>query len=474
MPSEPYRPQFHFTPADGWINDPNGLVYFRSEWHLFYQYFQAGMTGGMRWGHAVSDDLMHWAHLPVAISPDRFGDIWSGSAVVDHHDTSGLFGGKPGIVCLFTYWDPSDGRQSQGLAFSGDGRSFRFHDGNPVIPKLRDVPGQPDDNDFRDPKVFWHAATGRWVMAVAGGKLRIFSSANLIDWRFESIADEINTECPDLFPLPIDGDESRIAWVLSGGGRWYQIGDFDGGRFHPTSLRITMNSGPDFYATQTWSDSPDGRIAISWLHAWNYESNISNSKIRNAFPTSPWSGGSLTFADVLTLRTTAEGVRLFQTPIPRLQLLGEPLLLLANLILRPRDANPLAAIGGKAFDVQLVFRPAGRLALRLPASAPEYAIIYDAEPGMLSIDRTNARAQAPASFRQRYDAPMAARKDGTISLRLLIDHSSVEIYINDGAATMSAFILPDPNEKGVIIESELAEIEIIELRVDRVRSTIKQ
>ncbi|MEI7672514.1 MAG: glycoside hydrolase family 32 protein, partial [Deltaproteobacteria bacterium] len=254
--SEKFRPYLHFTPPHGWMNDPNGLVYFNGEWHLFYQYFEPTQVDGMQWGHAVSKNLLNWEHLPPAIQPDCLGQIWSGSAVVDHNNSSGLFDGRPGIVCLFTYWNPADGWQSQGLAYSQDGREFKKFPGNPVIPQLRDIPGQPDDKDFRDPKVFWHEASNRWIMVVAGGKVRIFSSADLIRWRIESISEDIQTECPDLFELPVDGNPDRARWILSGGGKWYMIGDFDGRKFIPGTERLPMTYGPDCYATQTWSDAP--------------------------------------------------------------------------------------------------------------------------------------------------------------------------------------------------------------------------
>ena len=175
------------------------------------------------WGHAVSRDLLHWQHRLPAIMPDELGAAWSGSAVVDQHDTSGFFGGKPGLVCIYTYYSPADdGRQSQGMAYSADGVTFTKYAKNPIIPQLRYQPGQPDDHDFRDPKVFWHEPTKRWIMVVAGGTLRFYSSPNLRDWTFESINSDIHTECPDFFPLPLDGDPTQTRWVLSGGGNWYR------------------------------------------------------------------------------------------------------------------------------------------------------------------------------------------------------------------------------------------------------------
>jgi sucrose-6-phosphate hydrolase SacC (GH32 family) len=465
MSNETYRPQFHFTPEAGWINDPNGLVYFRGEWHLFYQFSEPSLAEGMMWGHAVSDDLLHWQHLPPAIVPDRHGVIWSGSAVVDHHDTSGLFGGGAGMVCLFTYFDRADGYQSQGLAYSLDGRNFTVYDGNPVISKLA------DDKDVRDPKVFWHGPTGRWIMAIAGGKLRIFSSKNLIDWQFESIAPTILTECPDLFPLPIDSNPKRQQWLLSGGGRWYMLGDFDGQTFTPTSEAIPMNFGPDFYATQTWSNAPAGRrIAITWLFHWQYESNANDGIIKNAFPTS-WAGGSLTVPQELTLRTTPAGVRLFQNPVAELETLRDRLTERSNFTLNPAGKK-LGVIAGQSLDVRVAFKTAAKLSIAFPAAKSEYTLTYDAAAQQLTLDRTAARVQTPAKFPQKYEAPLPPQADSSVELRLLIDHSCIEVFGNGGAVTLTAFVLPDPSLGGLSIEAIGAPCEIQRLEIDVIRSAV--
>jgi sucrose-6-phosphate hydrolase SacC (GH32 family) len=153
--NEQCRPHFHFTPPHGWMNDPNGLVFYAGEWHLFYQYLDP-----KNWGHAVSHDLVHWEHLPIALEPDEHGAIWSGSAVVDWNDSSGFFNGGHGLVALFTY--EKNGTQSQAIAFSHDcGRTWTTYDGNPVLTN--------ENPNFRDPKVLWHEATGRWVMVLATG-----------------------------------------------------------------------------------------------------------------------------------------------------------------------------------------------------------------------------------------------------------------------------------------------------------------
>ncbi|NLF39744.1 glycoside hydrolase family 32 protein [bacterium] len=459
--ADAFRPRYHFTPEHGWMNDPNGLVHFNGEWHLFYQYYEPRDVDGMQWGHAVSRDLVRWEHLPAAIAPDEHGQIWSGSAVVDHRDTSGLFGGKPGMVCIYTYWDKADHRQSQGMAYSADGRTFRKYAGNPLIPQLRHLPGQPDDKDFRDPKVFWDAKRGRWAMAVAGGTLRIFSSPNLRDWRFESVDEALVTECPDLFELPVDGDAGNTRWVLSGGGRWYMLGRFDGVRFTSGSERLVMGHGPDFYASQSWGNSPDGRrVMISWLFNWSYGCGAAAGAIRNCFPTAPFSGGCMTVPYEVTLRTTPDGVRLVQQPVDELASLRGDTDARENLALRPGDAVRLAAHHGNALDIDMEIEPRGahRIVLRFPpGGAPDCAAGYDAAKRVLFIDRRGSGVAAPESFPRLFEAPLPMRADGSVAMRFLLDACSIELFGNRGFAAMSAFVLPDPKRQGIELYAEGGE-----------------
>ncbi|MFC6604865.1 glycoside hydrolase family 32 protein [Ectobacillus funiculus] len=217
---EKYRPQFHFSPEEKWMNDPNGMVFFNDEYHLFYQYHPFGTTWGpMHWGHAVSKDLIHWEQLPIALYPDEHGAIFSGSAVVDWNNTSGFFDNQPGLVAIYTsagtYPDSDRPRQRQSLAYSKDnGRTWVTYEGNPV---LSDV----NITDYRDPKVFWHDETNKWVMVLATGQsITIYTSPNLRDWEygseFENKAGSHGGvwECPDLFKLSVDGDENNQKWVM--------------------------------------------------------------------------------------------------------------------------------------------------------------------------------------------------------------------------------------------------------------------
>ena len=297
-----YRPQYHFTPEKGWMNDPNGLVYFAGEYHLFYQYYpDSTVWGPMHWGHALSRDLIHWKHLPVALFPDSLGYIFSGSAVVDKNNTSG-FGsaGKVPLVAIYAIHDPIKERsgsktfENQGLAFSLDnGLTWTKYSGNPVL-------RNPGVRDFRDPKVFWHEKTGRWIMILAvHDKIHIYSSPDLKEWTLESdFGEGIGAhggvwECPDLFTLKESGTEKWVMLVSinpggpnGGSATQYFTGSFDGHKFIPDDTIIKwIDYGPDNYAGVTWSDIPetDGRrIFLGWMSNWNYAPVVPATTWRSA------------------------------------------------------------------------------------------------------------------------------------------------------------------------------------------------
>jgi len=242
--TETYRPQFHFTPQANWMNDPNGLLYYKGEYHLFFQYNPSGNTwGNMSWGHAVSKDLVHWTQLPVAIPQDASEMVFSGSAVVDTNNTTG-FGtpGNPAIVAIYTSLDKATGQQRQALAYSTDeGRTFTKYAGNPVL----DI----GSSNFRDPKVFWYAPGNEWLMTAALSdqhKVTFYRSSDLKHWTHLSDFGPAGAtggvwECPDLFPMADPANPGKQKWVLvvnlnpgsiaGGSGAQYFTGDFDGTSF---------------------------------------------------------------------------------------------------------------------------------------------------------------------------------------------------------------------------------------------------
>jgi sucrose-6-phosphate hydrolase SacC (GH32 family) len=293
---ETNRPQFHFTSRRGWNNDPNGLLYHNGEYHLYYQHNPYEREWeNMHWGHAASRDLVHWTELDDALRPDEIGTMYSGSAVIDHDNTSGF--GKGAMVAFYTAAAPD--RQTQCVAWSTDGgRTFTKYDGNPII----DSKEVWNSVDTRDPKVFWYTpedGEGWWVMVLnERDGHSIYTSTNLREWRYESHTTGF-WECPELFELSIDGDPANTLWVMYGASGTYMLGEFDGRKFTPLHGKYIYTRGV-IYAAQTYTGMTDGRrVQIGWG--------------RVAHPGMPFNGMMLLPTE-LTLRTTKDGPRLFSVP----------------------------------------------------------------------------------------------------------------------------------------------------------------
>jgi fructan beta-fructosidase len=471
--SERYRPQFHFTPAANWMNDPNGLVFFAGEYHLFYQYNPFGNTWGhMSWGHAVSPDLVHWQYLPVAI-PEVDGVMaFSGSAVVDWKNTSGFGrGGEPPLVAIYTGHRTDRPSQSQFLAYSTDrGRTWTRYAGNPVL----DI----SVADFRDPKVFWYEPQQKWVMVLALSlehKVLLYSSPDLKRWTPLSEFGPTGAvggvwECPDLFELPVDGDPQKTRWVLivnlnpggvaGGSGAQYFVGDFDGTRFRaeasgataaagaPDGGALWADYGKDFYAAVSWSDMPrtDGRrVWIGWMNNWQYGKDI---------PTSPWRSAQSVPRE-LALRTTRDGVRLVQRPVAEIQRLrGTGRRLGAQPI--PVGSTPLAArgISGTALEIvaELEAGAASELGVKVRTGRNEETVIgVDPRAGRLFVDRTRSgEVSFHPDFPGRHAGPLPI-ENGRVRLRILVDRSSVEVFAGDGRTVITDQIFPDSASDGVAL-----------------------
>ncbi|MBL0882935.1 MAG: glycoside hydrolase family 32 protein, partial [Chitinophagaceae bacterium] len=323
---ELYRPDIHFTPPKAWMNDPNGMVYYKGVYHLFYQHNpDSSVWGPMHWGHATSKDLIEWQHEPIALFPDSIGTIFSGSAVVDSNNTAGF--AKPGetaLVAIYTQHNTEGERaggldfQTQSLAYSvDDGKTWIKYVENPVIKN-------PGIKDFRDPKVIWLASQQKWVMSLAAqNKILFYSSKDLKNWTAESSFGE-NTgahggvwECPDLFPMQYDG---KTIWVLivnlnpgapnKGSGTQYFLGDFDGHHFKPfTNQTLWLDYGPDNYAGVTWSNTGDQKILIGWMSNWMYANQV---------PTTVWRS-AMTIPRELKLMKLGEEWRLTSLPVSSLR-----------------------------------------------------------------------------------------------------------------------------------------------------------
>ncbi|MCZ8517914.1 MULTISPECIES: glycoside hydrolase family 32 protein [Paenibacillus] len=476
---ETYRSQFHFTPPANWLNDPNGMVYYDGEYHLFYQHHPNGTTWGpMHWGHAVSTDLTHWEHLPVALKPDRHGLIFSGSAVVDWEDSSGFFSGRPGLVAVFThadqYPDTDRPRQRQSLAYSLDrGRTWTMYEGNPVLV-------QEQITDFRDPKVFWYGPGRTWVMVLAAGdRVQFYTSPDLKEWAFASefgAAEGSHDgvwECPDLMELPVDGQAGLTKWVLivsigdhpecpEGSRTQYFVGSFDGRQFTNDASPDTvlwLDHGRDNYAGVTWSDTnreDGGRLFIGWMSNWKYA---------NLTPTSSWRS-AMTLPRVLSLKTVLFGVRLVQEPVTELQKLRVEGTQWEDITVTP-GVNLLAGLNSATYEIECEFDLCGaiELGLKLRQSEREETVVgYNAAARTLFIDRSRSGETGfhPA-FGCRHEAPLETQ-DGKLKLRLFVDHASVEVFAGDGEIVMTDQIFPDPSSTGLELYVLGGEAKLVSLR----------
>ena len=459
---EPYRGQHHFSPAENWMNDPNGLVFYEGEWHLFYQYYPDGdVWGPMHWAHAVSKDLVHWETLPIALFPDEKGYIFSGSAVVDAENTSGFFpAGKGGLVAAFTYHD--NGVQSQAIAYSSDrGRTWTKYEGNPVIPNT-------GAKDFRDPKVFWYEPEQKWVMIVAGGEVNLYSSKNLREWTHESTLDGVFTECPDLFPIPVTGQNGVTRWVLSLGGTDYLVGDFDGHRFIPAQQSRRADFGRDFYAAQAWNNAPDGKqYWLGWMNNWAYAEKI---------PTGPPWRGQLTEARTLGLVPDPQRpgeFSLTQQPVPQLTeaLGGKPFTITDKPVAGER--NPLADQRGTSYEIKasVDLGTAQQVGFTVRAGAGEQTTLtYDVPQQSLVLDR---RQSGDVSFSTEFPAATSAPlrlHDGRLDLRILVDRSSVEVFAEDGTVVFTDQIFPKLESDAMGVFALQGEARIDSLSVTPLKS----
>ncbi len=439
---EKHRPQFHFTAKKNWLNDPNGLVYFDGEYHLCFQHHADGLQWGpMTWGHAISTDLVHWRQVEHAIEPDELGIICSGSAAVDWDNSSGFgTGERPPIVAMYTASD-SAGRPEaacvQCLAYSNDrGRAWTKYEGNPVL-------GHIVANN-RDPRVFWHAQTERWVMALYldASDFAIFVSPDLKEWtRTQDLVLPDTIECPDLFPLPVDGDPSSIKWVFWGANGNYRVGTFDGSAFRPQSEVLTADAGGNFAAAQTWNDVPEAdgrRIQIAWMGS-------------GVYPDMPFNQ-QMSFPCELTLRTTPDGLRLFRYPVREIEHIADRRHVWSNEAIDPGD-NPLEAIDHDLLDV------AAQIDL---GQAREIALTLRGEPIRYAVDDRRLSCLG--------ESAQLNPVDNRIHLRVLLDRTSIELFGNDGLLSMTSCFLPDPDSHRASLQVAGGTATLVDLKVTELRS----
>jgi fructan beta-fructosidase len=429
---EAHRPQFHFTSVKDWINDPNGLVVFDGEYHLFFQRDPTNLNGSdyKSWGHAVASDLVHWRQLDDALTPDELGSMWSGSAVVDWKNTSGLGSNDaPPIVLIYTAaggkLPESQGRRfTQAIAYSNDrGRTWTKYAGNPVMPTVAD--------GNRDPKVVWHEPSKQWVMALYldGDRFGLYGSPDLKSWRpLSELRVPGSSECPDFFEIPVEGEPNAMRWVFWTANNVYLVGTFDGTEFVAEGGPQRGEYSPDCYAAQTFSDVPakDGRrILIAWMRNGEYPGMPFNQQL--SLPTA------------LTLRRFPEGLRLCKTRERELQTLrGEGGTWSSELT---AARKPFAGFTGDCYEIEATIDP--RSAKQITFVIRGATLSYDVEKSELTLGDTRA------------SVPLV---DGLLELQILVDRTSIEAFAADGRATITQCFSPALDDLSLSLSGPGAQV----------------
>ena len=461
---ETFRPRFHYTQQQYWCNDPNGLIYndYTHTYHMFYQYNPGVLyhNGQSHWGHAISTDLVHWVELPIALYPDGIGIMASGSAVIDRNNTSGLFKDsthpESRMVIIFTYFANGSnpgvgGGQRQAIAYSEDnGLTWNKYSGNSVIPNM----GNEYGNDFRDPKVMWMEESKEWLMVVAGGRARLFTSPDLIHWTHNSDlvyanGKEVFTECPDLYPLEVDNNAKNIKWVFTESGRFYIIGDLvknSSGKYvfkadtNAIELYIEGSFGL-MYATQSFNNFPDGRrILISWM-------NESTADILKQYDKN-WNGAQS--IPVEAKLVTIDGqAKLTTYPVHELNSLrtSTPIFEINNKRVTPSSENILKAVNSTIYDIEAEFTlgDAKEFGFNLRTAEGQKTIVkYDVVENKIIADKTMSGVLS-TGVRTYELTPV----NGKIKLRILVDTSIIDIFGNDGVGIIHDFYFPGAGNTGM-------------------------
>ncbi|MEO8794936.1 MAG: glycoside hydrolase family 32 protein [Daejeonella sp.] len=469
---EIYRPQIHFSPKAHWINDPNGMVYHKGVYHLFFQYFPDGnIWGPMHWGHATSKDLFHWEEKAIALYPDSLGYIFSGSAVVDENNTAGFAkNGEVPLVAIFTHHSMEGEKakrndfQNQSLAYSlDDGTTWVKYSGNPVL-------RNPGITDFRDPKVMWFEGSKKWIMTLATkDRITFYSSPNLKDWTRESeFGENLGAhggvwECPDLFTLD---DNGKKVWVLlvninpggpnGGSATQYFLGDFDGKTFTAQNTGTKwLDYGPDEYAGITWSNTGNRKIFLGWMSNWQYA---------NVVPTETWRN-AMTIARELKLKRAGNDLLIASEPVKEIENLQESKNSMADFSFSG-DAKIDQKISSIKFpfSLDISLSEAKDFSIELSNDLNEKLLIgYNGSKNQYFIDRTKSGKVAfEKGFAGIHVAPRFS-KDKELNLHLIFDNSSVELFGDDGLSVMTEIFFPNkPYDKLSLTSKEKIHVKQLE------------
>lgn len=493
-----WRPALHYTPQRNWMNDPNGLVYYQGVYHLFYQYNPHGnYWGDMSWGHATSRDLIHWSEQPVAMPVTDKEEIFSGSIVLDEHNTSGLgSAGKPPLVALYTSVFKAGsgheaGVQAQSVAYSTDGgESWRKYEKNPVLTL------NPESRNFRDPKVSWYAPGGYWLMATVVSDahvVKFYRSKNLIDWEFLSdfgpagvARPGVLWEMPDLFPLPLDGNARDPRWVLivninpwsiaGGSGAQYFVGRFDGKTFTPENLAppdsdparyLWLDHGADYYAAGSFANEPHGKaVTIGWMSNWDYADRV---------PTTPWKG-AMALPRQLALKTIDGVPQLVFAPVEQYAALVDkgPTTHVGTFAVSSGSRELAPATRGTVQNIDLTLEPrsAHRAGLVVRGSADGAVgtrIVYDTAAHTLTLDRSHAGIGNFSPAFSKAHIVNLPLDNGRLRLRIVVDRGSVEVFAADGRAVITDLVFPATADDRISAFAEQGEASFHDVAVTNLR-----
>ena len=424
MYDEKYRPQFHFSPKKGWTNDPNGLVFYKGEYHLFFQHNPFDVKwGNMTWGHAVSPDMVHWTQIENALFPDTMGTMFSGSAIVDWNNTAGLQNGEEKTLVLIYTAAGGTNPESKGqpytqcIAYSNDrGRTWTKYAGNPVVPNIV--------GSNRDPKVVWHAPSRQWIMTLflEGNSYGFLSSPDLKKWTMlHHISVPKVGECPDFFEMPVENEPGVSKWVWTGANANYLIGSFDGRRFVPEVMTQPLSFGANYYAVQTYSDLPGNRrVQMSWMSGGKYPGMPFNQQMSCPY-------------EFKLRKYGYNSYRIYALPIKEIEPLRGTPRSWKDVVVNPGE-NPLTGIAGDLWDInaEVEVGTAKEVGFRIRGRTVAYTVKEIARNNSLSSDNMKTEM---------------GMKGGRVKMRILVDRTTVEVFGNDGEVVIPTCFLPDDNNK---------------------------
>ncbi|MBP0902643.1 glycoside hydrolase family 32 protein [Mariniflexile gromovii] len=461
-----YRPDFHFTPQKKWMNDPNGMVYYAGEYHLFYQYNpNESVWGPMHWGHAISKDLVNWEELPIALYPDNLGNIFSGSIVVDNNNTSGFKSGSESpLVAVFTHQNPENNKQTQSLAYSNDkGRTWTKYENNPVLVNN-------DKADFRDPKVSWHEGTQKWVMVLAvGDEIMFYTSSNLKNWVYKnSFGKNVGAhggvwECPDLFKIKDANGQETWALLVSinpggpngGSGTQYFLGDFDGETFTSSQAEtLWLDYGTDNYAGVTWSNEPNNRnLFMGWMSNWSYAQNVPTYSYRSA----------MTFPRTLHWeKNNGKSIIVSKLPTEMIYAIGGKVVENNNAGSRFELLNDETLGEGKFYlETTIDFSVINEAKIEWGNKSSSVVIKYNKIKGELILNRAESGYKFNNLNSNILKCPYVLPDSNQFKINMLVDKSSMEIFLNDGERVITALVFPLAPFKNLEITAN-EEIQFIE------------